>query len=207
VSAEKEIILLAGRPDSGKSTLARSLVNSFNESIGQGAAEHLSIGDHLRLLGRGVIHSAYAADIEAHANVLNQSQRLPAEIVRNVVREYLVARDTSTRYVFVDGYPRYHDEVEPFIEVAEQASSSVASLLHLGLPYDIAKDRMIARGRREHEREVDDEFAAWRLSQHDSTYELALELIKAAGVPVHELDATLPLAQLTQQSMAVVNHS
>lgn len=201
----KEIVLLGGRPGSGKSTLAHSISESINRDKSITSVEHLSIGDHLRLLGRGVMQSAYSNQIHEHSKALNKSQRLPAEVVRNVVEEYLLNRNSETQYVLVDGYPRYVDEIDPFLDIANNAGYEIPALFHLDLPYDIAKSRILSRGRRESEREIDDEFATWRLEQHDTTYSIAMGALKNAGVPIYNLDALLPPQKLATKVVSTLN--
>lgn len=192
-----KIVLLGGRPGSGKSSLARAIQTELNTTT-PNTAEHLSIGDHLRAIGRGAIQSIHAERILGNSSELQASKRLPAEIVRDVVQEYVEIRK-NTPYILVDGYPRYEDEVDPFIEITEHAGAEIHGLFHLELPYEIAKNRILGRGRRESERQVDEEFADWRLNQHDTHYNLALRAVEASGLAVIPLDATRTTEELTLQ--------
>ncbi len=187
---DREIILLAGRPGSGKSTLARSIQEQIRAE-GAFSSEHLSIGDRLRAIGGGVIQSVFSADILEHSKTLSKSERLPAHTVRAVVQEYLETRSDQTTHVFVDGYPRYEDEVDPFMRVADLSSYRVSGLVHLGLSNDDAVERILSRGTRENERSVDEEFARWRLGQHDTHYNLTRAALERHGVPVFNINAAL----------------
>lgn len=156
------IIVLHGTPGSGKTTHA----SKFKE-LYSGGVEHISIGNRLRSIRLGEVKSRYKRDIDKQAETLAQSAPLNHEIVNGVVFEF-VEQCPSMISIFVDGYPRFLDQLPLFFESMSQQSNNYLGIISLFISESTCVDRLTGRGKRPGEKQVTDEFALWRFNEYQT---------------------------------------
>lgn len=191
------IVLVGGRPGSGKSTLAEN-VTKYDSNY-----YHLSIGNHLRNIGNGVIQSAYSSNVRAQKDTLSRSERLDDEVVNNIVIEAVASKQLSS-VTLLDGYPRFPGQIQRFRDSLQRSNISLLALLHINVDRDVALERIIKRGTRPGEINVDLDFASFRIEQHDSTYVSVVEQISKI-VPVFNVDTTQDMHSMTNTSLDILS--
>lgn len=180
MSAER-LFLIGGPPGSGKTSVAERIAQAKS-------MDHLSMGNHLRLIGRQAIRSRYYHELLLERQQLAASGRMPTRLVLAITEEYLLDQQRRPT-VLVDGYPRYREQVQPFFDLVGRLGIEPAGLIHLSVPEDVAVQRMLSRGRRDGEHEADRQFAVERVREHNATYSSAVGEI-ARYVPVHQVEAS-----------------
>ncbi len=122
------IILLYGRPGSGKGTLAQG-------KVGEGYA-HLSLGDYFRdeVAKKTPIGERYQFEILNH-------KPLPTELIHNVVKEKLEAH--AQNGIILDGFPRHSVDIEFFDQlVREKGWGNRVLAVYLKVDRQVAEDRI-----------------------------------------------------------------
>ncbi len=193
--AERSIIHIGGSPGSGKSRMARALVDRLHLSTSL-RAEHISIGDRLRMISRQAIHSIYQEYIIDHlANPLRAHYPMDDEVVEVVAYEALSESNRrDTQVVFLDGYPRYASQVGAYFDLTEVSEWATPGALVAELDRETAMARVLKRNDKHPDRYVDDEEAEMRMKLHEVHYpEVRLQLGKYAGrFAVHAIDTSGP---------------
>ncbi len=195
--SSERLLLIGGPPGSGKSSVAEALAQAKG-------MEHLSMGNYLRLIGRQAVRSAYYDDLQAQRDLLTKSARLPRGLVLKILEEYLLEK-TQKSHVLIDGYPRAEDQVDPFFELVEQIGIEPQAHISLTVTDEVAVSRMISRGERRGENDIDHSFAEQRLRQHTEVYPAALSAIER-HVPVHEVVADAELEAVTSDAGRIIEH-
>ncbi len=149
--SKQEIVLLGGLPGSGKTTLAENIVYT-NEKYG-----FVSIGDQLRDIVAGVVQSAYADQVREEMGLLSHSIRMNEETVSGVVIEAI--NNLKTPVVLLDGYPRFVDQIGPFKASLVVAEIDLRAMLYITVDHDEAVERIVERGSRAGERDIDETYA------------------------------------------------
>ena len=117
-----EIILLGGAPGSGKSSIAKRVVE---RNTPQGI-RHLSIGDLKRSIVAGEIPSAFAELLQQREHPDRKTGAAPSEAMTGIMEEFILAQPENL--TIVDGFPRYMDRVVPFKESMHKIGANVLAL-------------------------------------------------------------------------------
>ena len=172
---ERSIIHVGGSPGSGKTRLGKAMAERLTADTDL-RAEHISLGNRVRMIGRGVLWSAYQQEIREHLNDPRTiDMPLDGEIVRRVIADALSQSDANgTDVVLLDGYPRYIDQVETYFELAQISGRQTPGGLIATVGRETALARMLKRGRDHQDRAIDVDEAVKKLDLHDESYPLTL---------------------------------
>ena len=180
------IIVLHGTPGSGKTTHA----SKFKE-LYSGGVEHISIGNRLRSIRLGEVKSRYKSNIDRQTETLAQSAPLNHEIVNGVVFEF-IEKCPATTYVFVDGYPRFLEQLPLFFESMSQQNNNYLGIISLFISQLTCVDRLTGRKKRPGEKQVTDEFALWRFNEYQ-THTIPTIARLGANSTAIDIDAEPPI--------------
>jgi adenylate kinase family enzyme len=122
---------------------------------------------------------------------LGNHEPITHEVVNAVVAEYLGALSARS-LVVIDGYPKYIEQIPPFVENVQLAGATILSIMHVVVPDEVAINRIVSRGVRAGETGLDLEFAQRRLSEHQTGARVATEAL-AATYPIDVIDGTQPM--------------
>jgi adenylate kinase len=178
-----EILLLAGAPGTGKSTIAEKFVE-----LGKPAgARHLSIGDLKRSIVAGETPSAYAEMLQQREHPDRKTGAAPSEAMTGIMEEFIVARPEGL--TIVDGFPRYMDRVIPFQESMSRIGANVLALCVVEVDEAVLIKRLQERAERTGQKLKD---PLERLTDHRDNIIPTLEVL-AQDYPSYALDGSLPL--------------
>lgn len=161
------IIHMGGSPGSGKSRLASTLANALETEAGI-VTEHLSLGNRLRHIGRGVIDSVYREEIAAHLSDPSlAASKLRTEVVEHVL---LDAIEDSNRkdidVVLLDGFPRTPEQVETLRFLSIITERALMGSITTVIDQDTALARIMKRSRDHADRRMDHATARRKLANY-----------------------------------------
>ena len=177
-----ELILIAGKPYSGKSTIAAEFARKEEPS----SVKHLSMGDHVRAILAGDIESGYAEQLKAGIEDLKRHIPMPPETTLGIFTEFMNAQ-TETDLIVVDGHP---------------TPSDITALHELGAiavcKVEISDDTVYARSAERTQRFTDapeDRAAVQRRLEYFAQNTLPVLEQMALEFPFHELDGEKPMEE------------
>ena len=198
---ERDIILLGGKPGSGKSRLGRELAAELEPGI---SAEHLSLGEQVRAIGRGAL-SSYSREVIAHLDSPHPEKPLPDELAYGLVSEALVRADEA-HLILLDGYPRYASQIESVYELAIKDERWLDGMIITDTNDEIALARMLKRNERNAYRytKVEPSQARARLLNYETLTRPAYEEFRARNLPIEVIDTSYSKQTTTNRGLAAV---
>ncbi len=184
---ERDIILIGGKPGSGKSRLSREIALELGKTDGC-SAEHISIGDHIRKIGTGAIRSAYGKLIEEHLT------ETPHELIDDeIICEILagrIARSGNTDLLLIDGMPRRKSQIDVISTIADQEKRTIRGLIVTHTSDEIAQLRLSIRALRAGRNKVEVSTIALRLAVHDQHFPDVIAAYQNSNLPIEKIDTT-----------------
>lgn len=192
----KNIVLIQSKPGLGKSTLAANVVAALNQK--GVAATHLSLGDRLRAVCDQLVPSQHYEQLSQYRDVLQRHEPVPDfSLVHRIVEEYV---NTNPGLSVIDGYPRYMEALEGFLQSVSKNNYHIVAVILLDGSDELATERMNSRARRSLGAK---EQAAKRLASHYKTTEPVFALL-AAQFPTYSIDASKELTEKTAEVMKIL---
>lgn len=102
-----ELLIIGGKPFSGKSTISRTYAAQSNNTI-----KHLSMGERLRAISKGEVSSHYSEALAKSEGALKAHDPVAKELPIAVFEEFI--REESPDLVLLDAFPRYPDRLDLF---------------------------------------------------------------------------------------------
>ena len=127
-------LLLIGAPGAGKGTQAERLAARYKIA-------HISSGDLLRQHVRD--QTSLGQQVKSY---VDRGDLVPDGLVMDMLRKPVVAAARAGGYV-LDGFPRTVAQAEVSYAVVRQLGVEVQAAVHLDVPQDELKRRLLARGR------------------------------------------------------------
>lgn len=182
--ANPEILLLAGAPGSGKSSIAKRAVELDRPE----GVRHLSIGDLKRSIEAGETPSAYAELLKQRAHPDRKTGAAPSEAMTGMMEEFIMARPDGL--TIVDGFPRYLDRVAPFKESMQRIGAKVLGIVTVEfVPKVVLVERMSSRSERPGQKIKD---PLERLADHWDNILPTINLLSEC-YPLVPLDGMMPI--------------
>ena len=155
-----EIIILGGKPYSGKSSLSRKFINS--ESLGK--IRLLTMGERLRSIAAGEIESKHSKVLKENLNTLKQHNPVPKEIPLEIFEEFV--NEDPESLIILDGFPRYPDRLTGFEESLIRLNANVIALCRVDVEDAVVFKRIKEREQRYPDIEEDYEFVNKRITDY-----------------------------------------
>lgn len=196
-----EIVVVHGPPGSGKSEHSKLLKA---QGLPGTLVGHVSAGDRLRAIRTGGIASAYRDVVNPAPG---QRILLDHAIMTGMIFEYINMRPDAS-IVLVDGYPRFAEAIDGFIEAAQANNHSLLGCVNLEISRRVSLERVLGRGTRNGEVDVSSSLAEKRYQEH---LDFTLGAIGMLGgvTEVINVDAEPPMevvwASFYQAALALVN--
>ncbi|MFI5212542.1 MAG: nucleoside monophosphate kinase [Candidatus Saccharimonadales bacterium] len=210
---EREMILLAGTPGSGKSTLGDNLVRELRPRL---SIEHISTGDLVRAIGSDAIKSTYASVIKNHLNSPWPDQPIDNEIIYAITSEAL-DRVKATKLVLLDGSPRRigksdldfvnsrrDGQVDDVYQLALMDERTILGMVLTVVSMDQAISRLLSRGPRDFERSLNHELAEERIRNYEAELAPVLRLLHGHGLAITSIDSSGDKQSTTDQAKIAV---
>lgn len=191
-----EIILLAGAPGSGKSSIADRFVElSLVES-----SQHLDIGRLKRSIEVGHRQSAYAEMLREKEHLDRTTGAAPSAALTGIMEEFIL--ECPDGLTIVGGFPRYIDRVMPFKESMLRIGANVLALCVVEVDKPTLIERLTKRPERPGQKLKD---PLERLKDHSDNIVPTLEIL-AQDYPLHTLDGTLPIDTNAYVILGIYQH-
>ena len=179
------LLLIAGKPASGKTTVSKKLVSAWDEAGTGISLTHVSTGDTLRSIASGEINSQFKRDVKSHSDELRQALPLPYSLVADVLLEALNTR--TERLILLDGHPRYPEEINDTLGFARFTRRKILGLVELTVPDEVAKTRMLSR-QKQGEKKFEEADVERRIAEYRETLGITiLGLVAGHKIEYHEI--------------------
>jgi adenylate kinase len=161
---------LLGPQGAGKGTQATRITSEYE-------IPHVATGDILR--------GAIAAESELGQKVkpiVDRGDLVPDELMIELIRDRLSQNDAGGGFV-LDGFPRTLAQAEALDSMLREIGRKLNVVLAIQVPDEVARERMLGRGRKDDAPEAIDR----RLSHYHEQTEPLLEYYRTRGrfVPIH----------------------
>ncbi len=151
--------MVHGPPGSGKSIHSERLAS---EGLLGRPVDHVSAGDRLRAIRTGRIASVYSDVVNPAPG---QRILLDHAIMTGVVFEY-INQTLDNPIMLVDGYPRFTEAVEGFIEATQVNNHALLGCVNLEISERVSLDRVLGRGTRTGDVDISSSLAEKRYQEH-----------------------------------------
>ena len=191
----KKLILVAGRPGSGKTTAAKTVSSTLSNSY------YFSIGSELRAIGLEGRPSALSSEITQYGYELRNHLPLPAHLAHHVLEECILR--SSAELIIIDGYPQYQDRLPEFKATLARVAADVLAICEISVTDDIARLRLQSREDRIKDIEEDTEFINKRLAGYQQNALPTIEQL-ARRYPLRKIDGSLSKQEVAQNLMLTI---
>ena len=137
-----ELILVGGKPFSGKSTISRAYSQTEIDRV----VKHLSMGDRLRAIGKGEIPSQFSDILCQSEKQLKAHSPVSKEIPIGVFEEFL--EEEPADLVILDAYPRYQNRLDDFKESIQRVGTKVLAVCRIDVSDTVVLERSTSRAQR-----------------------------------------------------------
>jgi adenylate kinase len=194
----KNLILIHGKPGSGKSTVSRIAAERLRNVY------HFSMGDELRSRALEGKPSRYSDELKEQAEALRQALPVPAHLAANVFEECVETSPHDT--IIVDGYPQYPDRLPRFNETLEKVDAKVVAIVLIEVPDVVAAERIRGRAQRAETVAEDDAYITGRLMGYSKNVVPTIAVL-SSEYPVTHIDGTSSPDEVTAELMKIVRTS
>jgi adenylate kinase family enzyme len=191
-----ELLLLTGKPYSGKSTIAKKLASETSPKN----TKHFSIGDRLRGIASGEIESDHTAAVRQHSEALKQHQAIADQELPVKLFTEFIGIHSRVDLVLLDGFPRYADRISGFQTATKEIGTKLLAVCLVDVSDDVVRQRASGREQRYADVTEDEAFITSRLMDYQQNSAAVFEQL-GSQVPAYTLDGTAPIAY----NMTVIN--
>ena len=186
--SERIVISELGGPGTGKTQLGKSVTR---EGRKDGLSiEHVSVGDRIRRIGAGFIHSSVTSAIVEHLEKQGTSYMPVDEDVMQELLGEILKEAKECDILLLDGYPRYKPQVDLLQQAAYQDNRTFAGMLVTTTDPETSEIRAFKRGRKHTDRVLSYEEVQERMLAHDKSFPGVLSEMERIGVPIATIDTT-----------------
>jgi adenylate kinase family enzyme len=167
-----EIIILTGKPYAGKSKLSKTIISE--NYLSPVIPRLLPMGERLRSIAAGDIKSKYNEILSNNIAELKGHVAVPKDIPLGIFEEFV--NEKPNTLIILDGFPRYVESVEGFVESIAKLNAKVLAVCHVDVDDELVFSRNKKRKQRYSDVKEDDNFVQKRLQDY---YENMLPTINA----------------------------
>lgn len=176
------MIALIGDPGSGKTTLARNIIN--HETYVDRAV-HISLGQEVRNIYEGQ-KSETSQDIARHFNSGDRYALLPDDVIDTVAIEALRRyRTVPHDLMILDGKPRTLDQMDDLLRNCAAFNYQFSGIIHTTIEPHVALARLLKRQRSPEEERLPEEDARHRLDLYSTKSATLPDTLQRRGITVH----------------------
>ena len=197
-----EIILIGGSECSGRSRLAKSLVDELHTQM---PIEHLAVGDIIRSIGRGAIQSYRSIEVSRHLHSADASLPIDNSVMYDIISESLT-KHGSADVILLDGYPRLASQMDDLAELALLDDRDIAGMIVTHTSEEIALMRMIKRRARPFTPHLTVTAAKERLELSDLNSQAVIAECHAHNISVEYVDTSDSKVESTDAGLYLVRH-
>jgi len=190
----KKLLLVNGKPGSGKSTVSELAAAQFNDCY------YFSMGEEIRARGLDGKPSRYSTELEEYKTELRLHKPLPPHLAVNVFEECLEQTDCLS--VIVDGYPQFPDRLPRFHESLERVGARVIATCMIDVSDEVATERMNLRAQRTADVTEDKVFTSKRLKSYYENAEPTIQAL-ANQYPLRLVDGSQPINAVVHDLVAI----
>lgn len=191
------LILVHGKPGSGKSTVSRLAAEQL------GNVYHFSIGDELRARALHDKPSRHSSELKQYAEELRQALPVPPHLASLVFEECI---ETSPhQIVIVDGYPQYADRLPKFNETLEHVQAKVREICIIDVSDETARERIKGRSQRTAKVTEDEAYIQKRLDGYTKNVVPTIEVL-SHEYPVHRLNGETDPQSVADQLLKIISY-
>jgi adenylate kinase len=170
------MIILIGMAGSGKSTQGQILAQHLK-------CPWISVGNVLR----AYVSGKYAKKMLAGELISDQ------ELFPLLEKEFERIKAPSQEFI-LDGSPRTMEQAEWLVEKVKKQELKMTAVIHLNTDRDVAKARLLSRGRPDdHEKAINERFA-----EYEKVIIPILNYMHNQGFPIYEINAEQPKEEVDQ---------
>jgi adenylate kinase family enzyme len=156
-----ELIIIGGKPYSGKTSLSKLLGENKDIKI---PIRVLSMGERLRAIGSGKIKSNYTELLANSTDALKHHFAVPKEAALAIFEEFVAEQPDSL--IILDGFPRYPDRLEGFEQSINRLKAKVLAVCRVDVDDSVVFERSKNREQRYADVAEDDSFIQKRLEDY-----------------------------------------
>lgn len=191
----KKLILVAGKPGSGKTTAAQIASKALDNSY------YFSIGSELRAIAFEGRQSAFGDEVCQYAEELRNHLPVPAHLAHLVLEECII--DSPAELIIVDGYPQYKDRLPEFNATLDRLAAKVLAICEIDVNDDVAHARLQKREDRVKDIEEDTEFIKRRLEGYTLNALPTIEQL-AQSYPLRKIDGSAPKHEVADSLAKII---
>lgn len=199
--SERSIVLISGKPGSGKTTLANNLVAAYSHSPDVAA---ISLGQEVRDVYTGDVASPYLETVRHHLDSPAPHTLLDDETVYGIALGAL-QRHRHTSLVFLDGFPRRLSQVDDLHTLAVTHSFSVRGMIETVVDDELAIVRQLKRRRPHDPTTLTDTQAADRVALYHTHMPATISALEYHGLYHESVSTAGPKEEALTRAVGAVS--
>jgi adenylate kinase len=186
---ERSLILIDGPPGSGSTRLSRFMKERLLEE--KISIDHISTGERLRAIGKGVLDSAFSQAVADHIANFGLDVPIDDSLMLAIVDEAF-DEHKKQQILILDGFPRYEPQVDDLATLTESHDRTLRGVIVTRTDWQTSLERMIARGEKNPERAISRDAAIDRLADRMSSFPAVIDALEQMNVPIRYVDTDGP---------------
>lgn len=176
--SERSIVLITGKPGSGKTTLVNELVTSYGHSPEVAA---ISIGQEVRDIYTGTLPSPRYEDVRRHLTSYDPYAPLSDHIIYDIAVGAL-QRTRHTSLIFLEGFPRRLSQVDDLHTLTASHNLAVRGIIETTVDDKLAIARQLDQRPSDKPATLSREQAIARVAQYRMSMPATIRALEYYGV-------------------------
>ena len=199
--SERSIVLISGKPGSGKTTLARNLVATYNHSPEVAA---ISMGEEVRNIYAGNTTSPQREIVRRHLDSHDPYSLLRDDVVFDIAVGAL-QRNRHASLIFLDGFPRHLGQIDDLTTFSASHNLAVRGLLETVVSDELAVVRQLKRRRPHDPVTLTNEQAISRVEQYHRYMPATIRALEYRGIHYERVSTTGPKEEALTKAVGAIS--